>query len=163
MSEQWKKIEGWPYSVSDRGRVMNTRTGYILKPANDKDGYHLITLCNRGKQVTRWIHRLVAIAFLGDTSKGMMVNHKDGIKQNNDIENIEYVTRSGNEKHASEMGLKARGERNSKAKLTEVDVRTIRDLYKSGGYTQVRLGEIYGLSHRGIGHIVNRKNWKHVS
>ncbi len=162
MREQWKTIDGWPYEASSMGRVRNSRTGYILKPCDDKYGYFLVTLCDSGNQVTRTVHRLVSRTFLGGKPDGYVVNHMDGRKHNNGADNLEYVTPAENERHAVDMGLKARGERNNKAKLTEDDVRSIRDLYK-GGLTQVELGKMYGMSHRGIGHVVNRKNWKHVA
>lgn len=161
MKAIWKDINDWPYEVSDSGQVRNCRTGYILKPCGDSNGYSIVTLCNLGKQVTRTVHRLVSCAFFGPRPKDLFVNHKDGKKHNNNTENLEYVTRAENEKHASIMGLKARGERSNKAKLTERDVRDIRVLYDSGR-TQARLGGMYNMSQAGIGYIVNRINWKHV-
>ena len=157
----WKAIDGWPYEVSDCGRVRNKRNGYILKPCNDKDGYYLVSLCDRGKQVTRWIHRLVAAAFWGECPDGMMVNHKDGRKQNNNRNNLEYVTHAENERHAAIMGLKARGERSPRAKLTEDDVRAIRRRCELG-YTKAQLGRMYGVSDVAICYIVSRRNWAHV-
>ena len=109
IKERWKEIEGFPnYEVSDQGRVRNKTTKHILSPAIDKStGYLKANLQKDGKGNTIAVHRLVAIAFCSGRKDGLDVNHIDGNKLNNASSNLEWCTRSENEKHAYETGLKA--------------------------------------------------------
>lgn len=87
------------------GRKDN-RKGKLLKPAVDKDGYLRITLSNEGKRKSYYVHRLVARAYLKNYSEALQVNHKNGKKQDNNIENLEIVTLQQNIRHSIEKGLK---------------------------------------------------------
>lgn len=114
--EKWKTIQGWEqYEVSNSGRVRSkdrvikqrghkneyqrVMSGHILKARLQNNGYLLVWLSNGGKKKAMTIHRLVASAFLG-FQQGMGINHKDGNKKNNNINNLEWVSRSENIKHA---------------------------------------------------------------
>lgn len=87
------------------GRKDN-RKGRKLKPATDKDGYLRITLTNNGKRKSYCVHRLVARAYLKDYNEKLQVNHKNGIKTDNRVENLEMVTLQENIQHSIETGLK---------------------------------------------------------
>ena len=114
MQEEWKGISGFEgvYSVSNLGRIRRdirgsrTYQGKILKPKLDK-GYLRINL-NHSK--TFFIHNLVAAAFIGPKPNGLQTNHIDGIKINNKVDNLEYVTDIGNKQHAVNLGLYPKGE-----------------------------------------------------
>jgi hypothetical protein len=96
--EEWRVIGGFDnYSVSNLGRVRNNRSGRILKGILGNTGYLQVNLCNGGKH-TKKIHQLVATAFIGD-SNGLDVNHIDRNRQNNNIRNLEYCTRSANNRN----------------------------------------------------------------
>lgn len=105
-SEIWKEIKDFPnYEVSNKGRVRNRLTGSILKGAIDKTtGYLKVGLYKNKVGFTKPIHRLVAETFLG-LFINLDVNHKDGNKLNNELENLEWCTRSDNMKHAYKIGL----------------------------------------------------------
>lgn len=106
--EIWKDIEGYEglYQVSNLGRVKsNLRKGKILKSNSTYDGYYNVTLSKNGKLKTYRIHRLVCIAFLDNPLNKSEVNHIDGNKKNNNIENLEWCTRSENAEHAHKTGL----------------------------------------------------------
>ena len=90
------------YSVSNLGEVKNDSTGRILKQANHSHGYKNIQI---GKGNTKYIHRLVAGAFIPNPENKPEVNHKDGNKQNNNVDNLEWVTSSENKQHAESNGL----------------------------------------------------------
>ena len=93
----WKAIEGYAnYSVSDNGQVRNDKTGKILSPALDSNGYRFVLLCKNGEQKHGYIHRLVAEAFIPNPDNLRDVNHRDGNKQNNRKSNLEWRTHAEN-------------------------------------------------------------------
>ena len=108
--ELWKKINGQDhYSVSDEGRVRNDKSGYIFKPTvRGKTCPYLSVLLPDGNgKYKHWnIHNLVAEAFCPKGSEELVVNHKDGDKFNNRSDNLEWVTRSENDRHAFALGLR---------------------------------------------------------
>lgn len=105
-TEIWKDIEGFPnYQVSDHGRVRNKKTMQVLKPGLGGVGYLTVALYKNKKGNTKNIHELVTDAFIGKKEKGMTINHKDGNKQNNNLSNLEIVTRRENNMHAYQTGL----------------------------------------------------------
>lgn len=111
--EVWKFVTVCDdYEVSNLGRIRRatpgnkTYVGKILKDQKVSSGYRAIRLTMLGKQRQFYIHRLVAIEFIGEIPHGHEVNHKDGDKTNNAVSNLEYMTRSQNCVHAIETGLK---------------------------------------------------------
>jgi hypothetical protein len=105
--EEWKEIKEVKgiYSVSNQGRVRNNRSGYILKPVEYHKGYVKVNLKVDGVSVNRQVHRLVAEAFIDNPENKPEVNHKNGIKDDNRVENLEWVTGEENRRHAYETGL----------------------------------------------------------
>ena len=128
MNEVWHPVPGWEtlYEVSDQGRVRSfdrvvkqkSRSGNwidqpyyakTLKPrpaGGRKDGerYLQVTLAKDNKNFGRYVHHLVAAAFLGPRTNGAEVNHKDCDKTNNALANLEYVSRGENIAHALANG-----------------------------------------------------------
>lgn len=102
MSE-YRKIEGFPYSVSNDGDVRNDRNGYILKPVLSSGGYYRVRLWLNGYAKNFLVHRLVAEAFIQNPNQKPEVNHKDGDKSNNCVENLEWVTGTENKRHCREV------------------------------------------------------------
>lgn len=104
MQEIWKDIPGWEwqYQVSSIGRVKSFKkwNGNILSNCSDGNWYLIIKLCKDGKCKHMKIHRLVAITFLTNTENKMTVNHKNGIRDDNNIDNLEWATYSENSLHA---------------------------------------------------------------
>lgn len=99
MSE-WRKIEGWPYSVSNDGHIRNDRTGFVLKMHKMPKGYMKVLLCDKGREQYKTVHRLVAEAFIPNPDGKPQVNHIDGNKQNNHVSNLEWATNSENQLHS---------------------------------------------------------------
>jgi DNA-binding CsgD family transcriptional regulator len=107
------------------------------------------------------VHRLVVLAFVGRIPRGKQVNHIDGDKLNNDIQNLEIVTPEQNREHAKRTGLIVRGEDNPSSRLTEKDVQEIRQLRADG----VRVRDIanrFDISERTVYMACRRKTWRHV-
>jgi len=103
--EEWKVIENATnYEISNYGQVRNKNTKRILKPTVNC-GYLAVSLRINNKTTTAFAHRLVAKSFVLCTDETYVVNHKDGIKTNNHVENLEWVSLSENGKHAYRLNL----------------------------------------------------------
>ena len=127
--ENWREIKGFEtlYEVSDLGRVKSLGNGMstdsrtkevrIMKTRIKKTGYEHIKLCKEGGHKHTSVHRLVALAFLDKPVECTEVNHIDGVKANNQLSNLEWVTGSRNQKHAFELGLQVpiRGKNNKQS------------------------------------------------
>lgn len=101
---EWRIIEECPvYVVSNTGLVKNTRTGRILKYGNKKR-YYTVALHENGIRKDRYVHRLVALAFLPNPNNLGYVNHKDHNIHNNEVSNLEWCTSSENARHSYENG-----------------------------------------------------------
>ena len=164
--EKWVPSVHPDYKVSNYGRVMQWRKRLVLKQSTNKDGYKCVRLAGQ----TYRVHRLVAMAFIPNPENKPQVNHIDGNKQNNNLNNLEWVTNQENVQHAFKIGLEKAhyGEEHGMAKLTNEDVLTIRKLYAGGitdfnnKYSQRELAKMYGVKQSTIWGILHRKNWSHI-
>ena len=103
--EEWRKISDFPnYSISSFGNVINVKTNKMLRLCN-KGGYYNVSLTNENNYKTLKVHRLVAAAFIENIENKPEVNHKDKNKLNNNVVNLEWMTRHENNSHRCE-GLK---------------------------------------------------------
>lgn len=165
-TEEWRPIVGYEgrYEVSSQGRVRSLigRNIRVLKPHVLKAGYETVELWRKNQRKRVLVHRLVAQAFLSHCLQGLEVNHKDGVKRNNHVANLEYLTRSDNAKHALEKGLyvPAKGEQRSSL-LTDSTVFELREL-AAKGLSYVDLGKRYGISAFHAGDIARGARWAHV-
>ena len=101
---QWKEIKSFSdYEASSEGVIRNKETKQTIKPFKQTNGYYKIKLYREHKPYTKMLHRVIAATYLGESK--LDVNHKDGNKTNNNIKNLEYVTKSDNMKHAYKNGL----------------------------------------------------------
>src|SRR5262249_43273559 len=175
--EIWKSIPSFPdYEGSSLGRLRRRiwktgarRLGHILTPVKHSSGYLFYCLRRPDhprKRFNVYAHIPIAEAFFGPKPDGFEVNHKNGMKSDNRIENLEYISSSENQKHAFRLGLqKGRpGELHHGAKLTEADVREMRAIIKR----PIRqrdcepLADRYGVSWKTIREICRGRSWKHV-
>lgn len=179
--EIWKDIEGYEglYQVSNLGRVKRMR--FINKNTNiekeriksqkiRKDGYLEVALYKNGKGKYIQVHRLVAKSFIPNPKKLPQVNHRNGIKTDNRVENLEWVTPKENIVHAISTGLRKQfktsnhnGENNPNSKLSKNEVLDIIN-NKSNGLNIKNVYEKYKtkISYSGLEQIWYGYRWKEV-
>lgn len=175
--EIWKDVIGYKglYQISNCGRVESlsryVKSDYrcrfirekILRVTKDKKGYMRVKLQKNKIQKNFFIHRLVLTAFDRPPKPGEQCNHKNGIKDDNMIENLEWCTLIENCSHRDNvLGKHSRGIRNGRCVFTEKDVINIRDKYKNSQVSQNDIAKEYGVSRGAIKHIVCRETWKHI-
>ena len=175
--ETWKTIPDYTlYKISDRGRLKTfnwkgSGREAIMKPALDGCGY-LRTMIKSDKGCTHTVkmHRLVLLAFVGTPKDGLQCNHKNGIRNDNRLINLEWVTPSENSKHSFKIGLNSnRGELNPAATLTDQQVIEIRRNYQygrksrhDGGKTKKQIAKEYNTTVNVIKFIIQGRTWKHL-
>jgi hypothetical protein len=162
--ELWKSVSRWDdlYEVSSEGRVR--RNGRVLKPSTLRTGYVQATASLHTRVIKyALVHRLVAEAFIGPIPDGMQVNHKNGIRSDNRVENLEIVSASENNLHAYRTLGRERpqGSKHPAARLTETNVLEIRARYEAGE-RQSDLARAYTLDPTSIRDIVHRYRWTHI-
>jgi predicted XRE-type DNA-binding protein len=176
--EIWKDIKGFEgiYQVSNQGKVkslerktfnngtktVNKIKEKILKKPLDKNGYVRYCFFKDNQRFSLIEHRLVAIAFIPNPGNKPQINHKDGVKTNNSVNNLEWVTPRENTIHAILNGLSFQvgGEKHHMSKLTLKQVKEIFEIYKTEKITQKKLADIYNVSQSQINRILNKKRWK---
>ena len=163
-AEIWKFIKDFPlYEISNLGRV-KSHIGRckILKPSVVTGGYYHVVLCRSGKRFSFLVHRLVLQAFTGPCPPEWETNHKDGVKSNNKISNLEWISRGLNQVHAYALGLRTQnGEAHHNVKLKNGDITKIRKLAMLG-FSHTQIAEKFPVSRRHVCDIINHKKWKHI-
>jgi hypothetical protein len=148
------------YECSDDGHVRNKKTRRVLHEFVGKDGY----LRTQFEGKTRTIHRVIAKAFISNPNNLAVVNHIDGNKQNNNVNNLEWCTSSENQKHAYKKGLRTapKGTKNGRCKLTVDDINYIKTHYKKGDvlYGAKALAEKFKVAPQTISAVNSGQNWK---
>ena len=134
--ENWKDVSGFPgYKVSDAGKLRSVERyvrhsegrqrlvkGRVISTDIDKYGYLKVRLSKEGTRIKKSLHRLIAIAFIPNIDKKPTVNHIDGIKTNNRVENLEWNTYAENNQHAFDNGLKNNNHSKKPVKITKCDM-----------------------------------------
>lgn len=162
--ETWKVVSGsyGPYEVSSEGRVR--RRGRALIPRITANGYAQVAMYSCPNKVTHiLVHRLVAASFIGEIADELQVNHKNGIRADNRVENLEIVTASENAFHSyRELGRdRKQGERHHSCKLSNDEVLRIRERHLFGA-RQVDSARQFGIDKTSVRDIVNRATWTHI-
>lgn len=131
-----------------------------LKPVLSNNGYLMIDLCKDGKSKKFLTHRLIANCFIKNPKNKEQINHKNGLKLDNRVCNLEWNTRSENQIHAINSGLRTtKGEKNSQSKLSELNVIKIFNDNRRYSY----ISEEYEISVPTVSNIKNGYSWNHVT
>lgn len=151
--EIWKPIKGYEgiYQVSNLSRIRSidravkysngynrVQKGITLKQHTTRKGYLAVYLCDHQQNFHTFVHRLVALHFIPNPDSKTQVNHINGIKDDNRVENLEWCTSSENMRHAFDTGL-------IKAKISNKEVRKARELH-SDGLAGTKLSKMYNIS-----------------
>lgn len=168
MIEEWRDITGYEglYQVSNWGRVKTMarlhredrpymKQERLMKPPVNNVGYPQVCLYKDKKGVIHSVHRLVATAFLERKPEHRVINHIDGNKQNNRIDNLEWCTYGHNQSHAIRTGLIkiVSGEDTYNAKITNLERLSIPTMYGEG-MTQREIAIIMGIGQQNVSKIV---------
>ena len=127
----------------------------------NSSGYKVVNL----KRKIVLIHRLIAQAFIPNPEKKRCINHKDGVKTNNSLKNLEWCTYKENSVHALATGLRepTQGEKIGCSKLTEKDIKKIRMLKKTNPKIKgLELAEMFNIDGSQISRVLSKKIWAHV-
>lgn len=160
-----KEISGFKgYYVTTNGRVWSDKSKRYLKPSVKPEGYCYYTMVSdNGAKQKRYAHRLVAAAFVGPCPDGHQVNHKNGDKTDNSVENLEYVTAGDNLRHARRTGLnQSYGSSHGQSKLTEVTAGQIKELLAGDKMTQTAIAQKFGVCNQTVSNIKHGRIWRHV-
>lgn len=106
--EKWVPVQGYEeyYNVSSYGNILGKKRERILKQGTNRYGYKYVTLSKEGAVKNKTVHRLVATAFIPNLDQKPQINHKNGIKTDNTVVNLEWCSCSENHKHAFQTGIK---------------------------------------------------------
>ena len=181
ITPMWKDVVGYKgtYQVSSLGEVRSFyvfgsshgRTSddfIILKGEISVRGYKRVRLCKNGFSKKVSIHQLVAKAFVLNVDDKPHINHKDGIKLNNNADNLEWCTPSENMQHCDKNGLRKcnslKGEKCHFAKLNEYKVRRIRLIKEiTPKLSNLKIAKMFKMGESAIASILNNRTWQHIS
>lgn len=157
MIEEWKPVVGYPSHYISNYGVIRREAG--LTYGSLCNGYRQHRAANKGSKFRKYVHHMVMEAFVGPRPEGWYVNHKDGVKFNNRLDNLEYLSPTENSRHAVSTGLAKSGERSPQSKLAHADVLNIRQL--KGRFTYEEIGEVYGITKGQVCRIMLGHQWRH--
>ena len=152
------------YMISNDGQIYSKISNKILSPFINKDGYLLIHLHHNTKSVNKSVHRLVAIAFIPNPENKPQVNHKDGNKLNNKVENLEWCTNSENMQHAYITGLKhnPHGSDSVLSKYTDKQIHLVCKLLENKVPMKL-ISILTKVRYKKVNAIKLYREWKHIA
>ena len=158
-----KDIEGFKgYKISNTGVVFGLK-GNIKKQYTTDRGYQVVALFSNGKNNTKRVHRLVLETFKCPCPKGKECNHKNGNKQDNRIENLEWITHAENLSHCFKIGTRShKGENHNRTKLTNPQVFYMKQAIKKELLSLRNIAKVFNASYGCVKSIKYEKAWGHI-
>lgn len=172
MKQELKDIKGFEglYAITKNGQVWSyprkygkyiSKGRFIKSKINKRDGYVYIILTKPiKKQFSFKLHRLVALTYVSNPKNKREVNHINGIKTDNSVENLEWNTRQENATHATDILDRWSGEKNPMYILTDKEIKEIRKLASEKKYSQNQMGKMFGISQTQIFRIIHNQRRK---
>lgn len=158
------------YYINDSGEIRNINTGNFIKKKIEADGYIRVSLMKKSGGTTYvQLHRVLMMAFRPvENMQKLQVNHKDGNKQNNNFDNLEWVSPQENVQHSIKNGLTnfnyLQGEKTNFAHYTEADALKVIELLKTNQYTDKEISQLTGFPVRSfIAKIRRKETWKYLT
>lgn len=143
------------YIITKKGEIINKHNNRLVKPQKNGKGYLRVSI---GKKMM-FVHRLVAQQYIPNPENKLQVNHKDGNKLNNCVDNLEWVTNQENRNHAIKNDLHFCGDRCFWSKLTSQDVMFIRN---DNSYNITELSKMFNVARSTIRNVKIGKTWKQL-
>ena len=153
MPREYRRFTLEDYEITRSGEVINKHTGKHVKPQKNGKGYYRVAI---GKKLL-FVHRLVAEKYIPNPDNKPQVNHKDGNKLNNCVDNLEWVTNKQNRDHAMKSGLHFCGEKCPWSKLTQNQVDFIRNHRE---LNSKELAKLFEVSESHVREIRRNESWK---
>ena len=157
-----KRFKDTKYLVTKDGRVYSERRNIFLKTFDNGTGYIKLRISIDSKTYNKYLHRMVAEVYIPNPDNKPEVNHKNGIKADCSVDNLEWNTKAENIRHAHDNGLMAncgnKGEFNINSKVTETDVLEIYKL-KDSGVQRKDIAKRFPITYNQIGVIVRGDSW----
>jgi hypothetical protein len=165
-----KEIFNYPsYMAGSDGLIYSKYSDKPLKSGSDYGGYQIVTLCENKKRFTKTVHRLIALAFYGDSD--LPINHINGVKKDNRPVNIEYCTAKENTRHALKNGLlkpntieiaeKKRKPIMQIDLMSKVIIATYESTHQAARETKINRGNICNCA-RGVIYQAGNFNWEYL-
>lgn len=157
--EEWRDVDGYPYEVSDQGRLRRTYSSYYtnsqryIRGSIAPNGYVTVKLCHGPKTRSTTIHAIVAEAFIPNPEAKPEVNHKNFKRQDNRAANLEWVTRAENVAHARKYRKNY-----GNASFNKMQIKAIRELLDCGASASA-IARVIGCNPQTISNIKNRLTW----
>lgn len=155
--EYFRDVPGYEgvYQVSNRGRLLSLRNEKVLSLSRSVCGYRKVKLQVNCKHRSFTVHHLVLWAFRGPRPNGMTVNHKNFIRDDNNLANLEFLTHKDNIRHSSEVGRYCKRKRSRRNRFTDEQIRFMRTSPLSAG----AVGKMLGTTQSYVGKIRRRVNY----
>ncbi len=151
------------YGISNMGNFINLKTNTLVKPKLNKDGYKIIITQQNYKKQYFLLHRMIALYFVeGYSDECNVVNHIDGNKLNNNIENLEWCSVSYNNKHFWNLGLGKVGSECTNSKINEDIALSIYNDYHINKLSQKECRLKYNTTRSIVQKIIYKQRWKHI-
>lgn len=163
--EVWEDVQrlNGLYKISNLGNIKHSVRNVIIKGQDNGNGYRQLTIIKNGKRKVYYIHRLVAETFIPNPNNLPQVNHKNSIRNDNRVENLEWCTGKQNMEHCSMVGRTTKGEKSGSCKLSNQKVLAIRRLYTiNPKFNKLKIAKKLGVRDTTIHKIIRRQRWNHI-